>query len=232
MIGGEHRSQYLHCFLDLSASLKITSRVLFSDDFVENYFQWSELEDDGSDITDTTKKPEANNPEYLAESEGDKSGQDQPTIPKVKMQEPGNARPNKESKFVDDMKQSRVESGISTETDASLTDSVKSNMDGKESLPNLSSSNEEDVEYHIKHSEYTILPYHTIPYHTILYHTIPYHTTSHYAKRSPFLFKHFQILLRNSFVLFILASNFEEFAKLSSLMEKKSMFLSQCNIYD
>ena len=178
--------------MDLSASLKITSSVLFSDDFVDNYFQWSELEDDGSDITDTTRKPEANNPEHLAESEVDKSVQDQPTIPKVKMQKPGNTRPNKESKFVDDMKQSRVESGISTETDASLTDSVKSNMDGKESLPNLSSSNEEGVEYHIKHSEYTILPYHTIqchamshhttplhitPYCTIPHHTIPHHTT-------------------------------------------------------
>jgi hypothetical protein len=167
----------------------------FSDDFVENYFQWSELDEEDTDIKDTdikhtdikdtdiedTGKPEANNPEHLEDSEGNEGVQDSARTAEVKIEQPSHARRDEVSTVEDDMKKSDVESGSSKETKVSLSDSMKSPedsiIDGKES----SSSTHEDIEYHIKHGEcHTILcqiiSHYTIPYHAIPYHTIPYHT--------------------------------------------------------
>lgn len=140
-----------------------------------NYFQWSELEEEDTGIKDTTDKPEENNPGLSGDDKINKVVQDDVRIPKEQVQEPGRKRTDKG--FENSTKQSRVEFGNSAETDASLSDSVKSNMDEKDSLP--SSSTEEDVEYHIKHCEYFI-PYHTITYHNIPYYTITYHTIPHH----------------------------------------------------
>ena len=156
---------------------------------MENYFQWSELEDEDNGIEDTAEKPERNNLGLSGDDKISKVVQDDARIPKEQVQEPRSKRTDKG--FENNTKQSRVEFGNSTETDASLSDSVKSSIDEKDSLP--SSSTEEDVEYHIKHCEYFIpyhampchampchampchaIPYHTIPYHTILYHTVTY----------------------------------------------------------
>ena len=136
---------------------------------MENYFQWSELEDEETGIEDTAEKPERNNPGLSGDDKISKVVQDDARIPKEQVQERGSERTDKG--FENNTKQSRVEFGNSTETDASLSDSVKSNMDEKDSLP---SSSTEDVEYHIKHCEY-FMPCHVIPYHTIPYHTMPCH---------------------------------------------------------
>ena len=159
--------------------VRFTNFDNFSDDFVENFFQWSELDEEDADVKDTVGKPEVNNPEHLDKGNEIKGAQDGARIPKVKVEGPGHARRDEGSKVEDNVKKSEVEAGNSKEIEDSITD-------GKESVPNLNSSTQEDVEYHMKHCEclchttpyYTVytIPYHTIPYHTIPYHTIPYHT--------------------------------------------------------
>jgi hypothetical protein len=81
---------------------------------VENYFQWSEVDEDG-DVKIIIGEAQVDNPEPNENAENCK------------------------------------------EKEVLLNDGVRlteeSSTDGKETLPNLTSSTQEDVEYHIKHCE-------------------------------------------------------------------------------
>ncbi|XP_028393496.1 1-phosphatidylinositol 3-phosphate 5-kinase-like isoform X2 [Dendronephthya gigantea] len=99
-----------------------------NEDFVEDYFQWSELDEDDAVTEDKTVK----NPSNLGDA-GVKTGEDGIEKDKVEIKEPNLVMQN----------------GVTPQENAKIEDSI---TDGKEFLVSSGLSAQDDVEYHIKHS--------------------------------------------------------------------------------
>lgn len=115
---------------------------------MENYFQWSELDED--DVV-TVKKTAVKNPSNLGDAKVE-PGEDTRNgtgSDEVKIKEPNHV----------------MENEMSQQENAKIEDSI---ADGKESLVSSGLLAQDDVEYHIKHSKLSLA------YHSSFWHTIPH----------------------------------------------------------
>lgn len=103
----------------------------FEDDFVENYFQWGEADEEDSDMKETSGVDRPPRNEFGIESAAFDHSFGNPVETNS-----------------DDVKKCKLEAERETGVP-----SEESMMDGKESFLHTSSSTQEDVEYHIKHCE-------------------------------------------------------------------------------